>query len=143
VPSIIVDANPLMAALLGGRAAQIFALAEVDLVTTETTIWEVRRYLPQLALKLNCDEPDLLAALGILPIRVIPGYRYRHALPTALTAIGQRDPKDAELLAVALALKLPIWSNDRDFDVAQGVVRFDTAAMVHRFLLPDEDTACH
>lgn len=141
--SIIVDANPLMAALLGGRAAQIFVQAEVDFVTTETTIWEVRRYLPQLALKMNCDEQDLLAALEGLPLRVIPSYRYRHALPTALTAIGQRDPKDAELLALALALRLPIWSNDRDFDIAQGVVRLDTAAMVHRYLFPDEEIACH
>jgi len=41
---VIVDANPLVSALLGGRALSIL-LDFFRFVTTERTTWEVKRYL--------------------------------------------------------------------------------------------------
>jgi hypothetical protein len=37
-------------------------------------------------------------------------------LSWATKRIGRRDPEDIELLALALRLKISIWSNDRDFE---------------------------
>jgi predicted nucleic acid-binding protein len=52
--------------------------------------------------------------------------------PTALGLIGERDPDDVELLALALAFDCPIWSNDNDLkDVAEAKV-FTTAVMLRR-----------
>jgi len=35
---------------------------------------------------------------------------------TALQRIGRRDPTDADLLALALAEDVPLWSQDKDFE---------------------------
>jgi predicted nucleic acid-binding protein len=40
-----------------------------------------------------------------------------------------RDPDDVPLLALALALKVPIWTHDRDFEVA-GVEKYTTARLL-------------
>ena len=40
--------------------------------------------------------------------------------------IGDRDPEDADVLALALHLRVPVWSNDRDFE-RTGVERYTTA----------------
>jgi hypothetical protein len=86
-------------------------------------------------------ESELLDALTALPITTVAPYRYRHALPTALSLIGQRDAKDAELLALALALHIPVWSNDKDFDGIPGVVRLSTEEMVRCYLTPPDTSA--
>jgi predicted nucleic acid-binding protein len=40
-----------------------------------------------------------------------------------------RDPDDAHVLALALALEIPIWSNDRDFEIS-GVTCYSTEQML-------------
>jgi predicted nucleic acid-binding protein len=57
--------------------------------------------------------------------------RYRKFLSEAARLIGKRDPDDVELLALALALGIPIWSNDRDFEVA-GVECYTTARLLKK-----------
>lgn len=41
---------------------------------------------------------------------------YAAAIPEAKKSIGQRDPDDIELLALALNFKVTVWSNDKDFE---------------------------
>jgi len=47
-------------------------------------------------------------------------------LKEAERRIARRDPDDVDLLALALALRIPVWSNDKDFDAAR-VKRYTTA----------------
>jgi len=44
-------------------------------------------------------------------------------------ALAKRDPDDAHPLALAMALELPLWSNDKDLD-GQGAVRLTTAKLL-------------
>ena len=46
--------------------------------------------------------------------------------PAALTRIGPRDPDDWPILACALALNCPIWTEDKDF-FGTGVATWTTA----------------
>jgi predicted nucleic acid-binding protein len=41
---------------------------------------------------------------------------YAAAIPEAKKRIEQRDPDDVELLALALAFNIPVWSNHNDFE---------------------------
>jgi predicted nucleic acid-binding protein len=50
-------------------------------------------------------------------------------LAEARKRIARRDPDDAELLALAIQLKLPVWSNDNDFE-GTGVVWYTTASLL-------------
>jgi len=63
---------------------------------------------------LNVELVEMQWKLLSLRIHSIADYRRR--LPQALIDLGRRDPEDADALALARSLSLPIWSNDRDFD---------------------------
>lgn len=49
--TIVVDANPILSALLGGYARRIFFNKHFEFVTTEFTLAEVKNYLPLVAEK--------------------------------------------------------------------------------------------
>ena len=93
--AIVADANPLLSALLGGRARDVLFSPELVFYSPQHTLFEVEKYLPKVAHK-----------------------------------IGQRDPKDVHVLALALQLDSPIWSEDRDFEGLPDVEVHRTADML-------------
>ena len=56
---------------------------------------------------------------------------YAAAVPKAEKRIGERDPDDIDLLALAIQLKIPVWSNDNDFE-GTGVEWYTTAELLKR-----------
>ena len=54
---------------------------------------------------------------------------YRSQCTEARKRIGDRDPNDADLLALTLTLGCPLWSNDHDFR-GTGVVLFTTTSLL-------------
>ncbi len=111
------DANVLLAAVLGGRASLILSHPQIEeVLTTEVNLAEVEEYALLLAEKKRLRGDLLLLAVASLPVTVVERSEYSTSLPEARRRIGLRDPDDAELLALALHHKIPIWSNDRDFE---------------------------
>ncbi|MCD6371758.1 MAG: hypothetical protein J7L39_03505 [Candidatus Aenigmarchaeota archaeon] len=49
--TIVVDANPIIAALIGGSSREIFFERRFEFITVEFTIEEVKKYLPVIAEK--------------------------------------------------------------------------------------------
>ena len=110
------DANVLLSALIGGRARLVLTHPEVtEVLTTENVLAEVREYIPSLALKRKLDPASLLLAVATLPVSSVPESAYRRKMAEARRRIEERDPDDVELLALALQLRISIWSNDDDF----------------------------
>ena len=63
---LVVDANPILAALLGGMARRILFETDIqEFAVPEVTITEVRRFLPRAALKIGVETATLEYALGI------------------------------------------------------------------------------
>lgn len=115
---LVADANVLLSAVIGGRAKPILQHPEVEAVfTAATAMDEVHEHLPLLALKRRLQLDTLLLALAALPVTVVDRAEYRRQLAEAARRIRRRDPKDVDVLALALHVKLPIWSNDNDFEV--------------------------
>lgn len=111
------DANVLLAAVIGGRAALVLNHPQVEEVfTTEHTFGEVEEYALVLARKKRLPSDILLLAVAALPLTLISRPDYAKSMTEAVKRIGHRDPDDVELLALALQLRVPIWSNDRDFE---------------------------
>ena len=75
---------------------------------------EVFEYLPSLARKKRLDLDTLLLACAALPIGIVERSESEANLSTARRRIGRRDPDDIDVLALALTLKVPVWSNDKD-----------------------------
>ena len=121
IEPLVVDANPILSALLGGAAREVIFSGKFTLYSTQHTLFEVAKYLPRLAAKLGRTEPDLLREFQLLPIIACQPNQYDSHVPRADRLIANRDPKDVQILALTLRLGRPIWTEDRDFDDLPGV----------------------
>jgi predicted nucleic acid-binding protein len=126
------DANVLLSAVLGGRAKVVLSHPKIEgIFTTEVTLSEVEEYVILLARKRRLSLDTLLLAVATLPVSVVERETYARAVAQARSLIGQRDPDDIEILALALHLKIPLWSNDNDFRDT-GVEWYTTAELLQR-----------
>ncbi|MCX7418171.1 MAG: PIN domain-containing protein [Planctomycetia bacterium] len=116
VETLVVDANPLLSALLGGQAREVLFSGKIVFFSSQHTLFEVEKYLPSVAKRIGCAELDLWREFQLLPVIAVQPREYDSELPRAIELIGQRDPKDVHVLALALRLDLPIWTDDRDFE---------------------------
>jgi predicted nucleic acid-binding protein len=124
------DANVLLSALIGGRARRVLDHPAVERVlTTEATMAEVHEYAPRLAQRKRLPLEIVLLAAATLPVEIVPRSAYVGSVARAQKLIGHRDPDDVEILALALRFRLPVWSNDNDFEEA-GVTWYTTASLL-------------
>jgi predicted nucleic acid-binding protein len=100
-----------------------------EIPTTEATLAEVHEYAGKLARKRQLSLDLVLLAAAALPVTTVPRAVYASSLAEARRRIGRRDPDDVELLALAIQLNLPVWSNDNDFENT-GVVWHTTASLL-------------
>jgi predicted nucleic acid-binding protein len=128
--SIVIDANPLLSALLGGRARLILLSNKYYFVTTEHTTWEVKKYIPTVAKLSDVSEEELYFAFDRFPILVYQAGDYDDKRKLSEKLIGHRDLKDVDILALALKLKIPIWSDDKDFEAIEGIELLKTSAII-------------
>ena len=134
---LAVDANPILSALIGGAALRVFRACPErvgELATTEATVREVIEYIPELAKKpkvreAGITEADLYFALVVAPLTIYTREFYEEKRGAAHKRIGERDPDDVDLLALALKLGAPVWTNDQHFRDT-GVKWFTTARLL-------------
>jgi predicted nucleic acid-binding protein len=98
-------------------------------LATEAVAEEIGRHLPRLAAKRGLDPAALFAALGVMPIEWQPASAYADRREESEALIFARDPDDWPTVALALALGLPIWTQDKDHEVA-GIPLFTTGALL-------------
>jgi predicted nucleic acid-binding protein len=114
---LVADANVLLSAVLGGRAALVLQHPEVEeVLTTGVTFAEVQEYAVVLGRKKRLPEEMLLLAVASLPVTIVSSDVYRAEMKQARRQLDWRDPDDVEILALALHLRIPLWSNDNDFE---------------------------
>jgi predicted nucleic acid-binding protein len=117
--ALLVDANILVRAVLGKRVRQVMEAyaEEVTFFVPEAALAEAEEHLPALAIKRGGDSEKALAFLhGVAGlVEVIGADVYGAFEAEARERLGQRDPEDWPILAAALALGCPIWTEDTDF----------------------------
>ena len=116
--ALVLDANILVRAVLGERVrAVIGAYAEaVSFFVPEAAYAEAEEHLPTLVVKRGGDPEKALAVLRSLrPLVVLIGREvYGELEADARERLATRDPEDWPILASALALGCPIWTEDTD-----------------------------
>jgi predicted nucleic acid-binding protein len=126
------DANVLLSAVIGGRARLVFSHPEIEeILTTATVFSEVEEYAAILSRKRKLTPEALMLAVASLPVSIVEGEIFAGSVATALRRIGRRDPDDVDLLALALHFKIPLWSNDKDFEGC-GVEQIPTAELLQK-----------
>lgn len=116
---LVLDANILIRSVLGSRARHILALYRhtCAFYVAGPSVADARRYLPGLGSKHETDlhlTSDLLE--GVLSwVEIVDEDSFAVHQQEALARIGHRDPDDWPIIATALLLNAPIWTEDQDF----------------------------
>lgn len=114
---LVIDANPIISALLGGAALKAILSPKInELVVTEKIMAEIRKYIPFIAKKVKKTAYWIDLHLSLLPLTNYSQKFYAEKIEEAKLLVGRRDPKDIDTLALALKLGYPIWTNDKDFE---------------------------
>jgi len=129
VAAVAADANVLLSAVLGHAALRVFTQTDISVLTTQGVLQEVRDYLPVVARQYDTIPQALEAQFRLLAVRECEPSEFAPKLEAAKRAIAKRDPYDVELLALALAFAIPVWSNDSDFKDT-GVEWYTTARLL-------------
>jgi predicted nucleic acid-binding protein len=114
IAAVVADANVLLSAVIGKAALRVFTEFGVAVHVTEFNVEEVAEYLPHLADKYGLAAELVALQWKLLPVVLHPESDYASRLARARRDLAARDPDDAHPLALARALRLPLWSNDRD-----------------------------
>ena len=117
--ALVLDANILVRAVLGRRVRNIVATygKTAEFFAPDVAFAEAREHLPhvlakrQVPVEPNMALPDLLTQV----IQVVDLETYGVFEQAARDRLLRRDPDDWPVLAAALALSCPIWTEDTDF----------------------------
>lgn len=126
---LVLDANILLRAVLGTRVRSLIETYcdDVPLFIPAHCVGEVREYLPSLCARRNWElspSLDLLDTLLTL-VRVVDDSFCADFEEQARRRIGSRDIDDWPVVALALSLEAPIWTEDTDF-FGSGVATWTT-----------------
>jgi predicted nucleic acid-binding protein len=128
---VAADTNVLLSAIIGKAALKVFNYSQIEVVSTTFNIQEVWEHLPHMA-ENHGFAPELLASqFGLLAVKEFGPRDYHGSLALARRKIGKRDPEDVDLLALALELEIPLWSNDGDFE-GTGIEWYTTAQLLKK-----------
>jgi predicted nucleic acid-binding protein len=116
---IVLDANILIRAVLGKRARVLVVRygGRIVLATPDTAVEEARTHLPAVIAKRGLDAGPFLDVLSSIEkvLRIVEVEQYSEFEPVARQRLFQRDEEDWPVLAAALTLGCPIWTEDADF----------------------------
>lgn len=116
---IVLDANILIRAMLGVKVGGLLTkyAESIDFCAPSVAFEDAEANLPGIMAKRGIGPAEL--SLGLDSVRLlveeIPGEVTEPVQAEALRRIGRRDPDDWPIVAAALALQCPIWTEDRDF----------------------------
>ena len=117
--AIVLDANILIRAVLGKRVRELLAAnaGTVQFFAPDVAYDDARKYLPALLEKRGVNSEVALAVLDALESIVQPPELgvYSGLQAQALQRIAMRDADDWPVLACAMTIACPVWTEDADF----------------------------
>lgn len=117
--AIVLDANILIRAVLGKRVRALILenAATVKFFAPDVAYADARKYLPALLEKRGVPSAGAMEVLDSLEciVQPIDLELYGGMRQQALQRIALRDADDWPVLACAMALGCPVWTEDVDF----------------------------
>src|SRR5262245_36801802 len=117
--ALVLDANILIRAVLGQRVRRILEIHadRISFFLPEAAYAEAEEHLAALVVKRGGDATKALIALKAISalVTMVDDDLYGDFETEARKRLGIRDPEDWPILAAALALDCPIWTEDNDF----------------------------
>lgn len=126
---LVLDANILIRAVLGKRVRSLLEKYEdsVEFYAPDLCFEQAREYLPAILEGRGVDAHSGLAVLNEIRLLVQPVDRelYQEHEQVAQERMSARDIEDWPVVAVAILLGIPIWTEDQDF-FGSGVATWTT-----------------
>jgi predicted nucleic acid-binding protein len=117
--AIVLDANILIRAVLGTRVRELILdnITTVKFFAPDVAYADARKHLPPLLRKRGVDASAALVVLDRLEtiVQSMDADLYEGMRRQALQRIALRDADDWPVLACAMALGCPVWTEDADF----------------------------
>lgn len=117
--AIVLDANILIRAVLGKRVRELLLenAAIVKFFAPDVAYADARKYLPALLDKRGVNSVAAMTVLDTLEsiVRPLEFDLYASLQYQALQRIAIRDADDWPVLACAMAIGCPVWTEDADF----------------------------
>jgi predicted nucleic acid-binding protein len=127
--AIVLDANILIRAVLGKRVRELIVehAATVKFFAPDVAYADARNYLPALLEKRGVDSTKAMKVLDSLEafVQPIEFELYSGLQQQALQRIAIRDADDWPVLACAMTIGCPVWTEDADF-FGSGVATWTT-----------------
>ena len=129
--ALVIDANILVRAVLGRRVREIIETyaEQASFFVPEVAYAEAEEHVPALVIRRGGDPEKAVRFLRSLRGLVDLSEVYSDFESTARERLGDRDPEDWPILASALAIGCPIWTEDTDF-FGCGVPTWTTSRVV-------------
>jgi len=116
---IVLDANILIRAVLGTKVRALITenIERIDFFTPDVCIADAQKYLPLLFEKRSMPvDPALILLNNLTPLlHIVDELIYQRTKEEAQLRIKNRDIRDWPIVATALTLNCPIWTEDQDF----------------------------
>lgn len=116
---LVLDANVLLRAVFGVRVRELLETYEdsAAFYAPDHCFEEAKRYIPEIAGRRGFDPEVGLSVLNEIArvVEAVDRSLYEEYEVLARARISIRDPEDWPVVATALMLGAPIWTEDRDF----------------------------
>ena len=126
---LVLDANILLRAVFGVRVRTLLDAygQSVAFYSPDVCFDDARRHIPSLATKRSFDPEAGLILIDHLArvVENVDNSLYKEHETAARERISSRDAEDWPIVATALLLNCPIWTEDRDF-FGSGVATWTT-----------------
>lgn len=117
--ALALDANVLVSAVLGTKVSAVLEAYHdrIMFFAPDVAFADARRHLPALLARRGADADRGMRRLAVLESVITPvAFEvYESMRSEALARIARRDAGNWPVLAVALALDCPVWTQDHDF----------------------------
>lgn len=134
--ALVLDANILIRAVLGQKVRTLIITnaGQIDFFTPVVCFDDARKYLPELLSRRNVPVDTACRVLDALSplVQSIETEWLEDFEVRARLRLRQRDEQDWPILAAALALNCPVWTEDTDF-FGVGVATWTTANVKNYF----------
>lgn len=116
---LVLDANILIRAVLGSRVLGLLRryAGQVEFMAPDVVFQEAREHLPGILAARKTPVAPAMATLDLLLqlVQTVETETYASLEAVARQRIDKRDEDDWPVLAAALSLGCPIWTEDTDF----------------------------
>jgi predicted nucleic acid-binding protein len=116
---LVLDANILIRAVLGSRVLSLLRkyADQVEFRAPDNAFQEAREHLPKILERRRVPLAPALAMLDLVAtlVQTLEIEAYSRFESVARERTGRRDEDDWPILASALALDCPMWTEDTDF----------------------------